>query len=129
MHWILPWGGTLKDDGFLVLTCPDLQSVCALIAEDKLVDPLYESPAGAVAPIDILFGHRMSIARGNHFMAHKCGFTEKVLKITLLQTGFRSLATLRRGMPHLDLWVIATRHELDQPGIDQLKSDHFPQPE
>jgi predicted SAM-dependent methyltransferase len=26
----------LKPDGFVVITCPDLQSVCALVAEDKL---------------------------------------------------------------------------------------------
>jgi len=36
----------LKPDGFLVVTCPDLQSVCALIAEDKLTEPAYDSPAG-----------------------------------------------------------------------------------
>ena len=26
----------LKPDGFVVITCPDLQTVCALVAEDKL---------------------------------------------------------------------------------------------
>jgi predicted SAM-dependent methyltransferase len=26
----------LADDGFAVITCPDLQSVCALIAQDRL---------------------------------------------------------------------------------------------
>ncbi len=33
----------LKDDGFVVLTCPDLQSVAALVAEDKLTEPAYVS--------------------------------------------------------------------------------------
>ena len=29
----------LSPDGFVVITCPDLQSVCALVAEDKLTEP------------------------------------------------------------------------------------------
>ena len=31
----------LKPDGFFVVTCPDLQSVCKLIAEDKVTEPAY----------------------------------------------------------------------------------------
>ncbi|WPL20233.1 class I SAM-dependent methyltransferase [Thiorhodovibrio frisius] len=61
----------LKPNGFAVITCPDLQSVCALVAEDKLTEPAYTAPAGPIAPIDILYGHRPSLARGNLYMAHK----------------------------------------------------------
>ena len=43
----------LKPDGFLVVTCPDLQSVCALIAENKLTEPAYTSPAGPITPLDL----------------------------------------------------------------------------
>ena len=43
----------LTHDGFVVITCPDLQSVCALIAEDKLTEAAYISPAGPIAPLDI----------------------------------------------------------------------------
>ena len=39
----------LADDGFAVITCPDLQSVCALVAQDKLLDAAYNSPAGPIA--------------------------------------------------------------------------------
>jgi predicted SAM-dependent methyltransferase len=69
----------LKPDGFAVITCPDLQAVCALVAEDKLTEPAYTSPAGPITPLDILYGHRPPMARGNLYMAHRCGFTEKVL--------------------------------------------------
>ena len=48
----------LKDDGMVVLRCPDLQSVCQAVVDDKLLQPLYESPAGPISPIDILYGHR-----------------------------------------------------------------------
>jgi predicted SAM-dependent methyltransferase len=43
----------LSDDGFVVITWPDLQSVCALVAKDKLTDAAYTSPAGPIAPSDI----------------------------------------------------------------------------
>ena len=36
----------LKDDGIVVITCPDLQSVCEAVAKNKLLEPLYVSPAG-----------------------------------------------------------------------------------
>jgi len=69
----------LKPDGVLVLTCPDLQSVCKMVAQDKLLEPLYQSPAGPISAIDILFGHRASIKNGMHYMAHKTGFTYSAL--------------------------------------------------
>ena len=47
----------LKPDGFFVVTCPDLQSVCALVAQGKLTEAAYQSPAGPIAAIDILYGH------------------------------------------------------------------------
>jgi predicted SAM-dependent methyltransferase len=91
----------LRPDGFLVVTCPDLQSVCALVAEDKLTEPAYTAPAGPIAPLDILYGHRASMARGNLFMAHRCGFTQKVLTGTLQAHGFANTASLRRGHPYM----------------------------
>lgn len=87
----------LKDDGFAVITCPDLRSVCALIAEDKLTEPAYVSPAGPIAPLDILYGHRPPMARGNLYMAHRCGFTQKVLQGTLQAAGFKVVATAARA--------------------------------
>ena len=56
----------LKPDGFAVITCPDLRSVAELIAADKLTDAAYMSAAGPITPLDILYGHRASVAGGNH---------------------------------------------------------------
>ena len=56
----------LKPQGIAVITCPDLQSVCELVAQDKLTDTAYQSPAGPIAPIDILYGYRRSMAQGNY---------------------------------------------------------------
>ena len=73
----------LKADGFVLLTCPDLQSVCARVANDQLTDAAYHSGMGPITPLDILYGHRASMNAGNLYMAHRCGFTKKVLASTL----------------------------------------------
>jgi len=115
----------LKPDGFAVITCPDLQAVCALVAEDKLTEPAYTSPAGPIAPLDILYGHRPPMARGNLYMAHRCGFTEKVLSGTLQSSGFKRVASMKRGSPYFDLWALATKADLNEEELLQLAKNHF----
>lgn len=115
----------LSDDGFAVITCPDLQSVCALVAEDKLTEPAYVSPAGPIAPIDILYGHRSSMVCGNLYMAHRCGFTKKVLSATLQASGFKSVATMARPSS-FDLWALASKSPMEESALRSLASQHFP---
>ena len=115
----------LNEDGFLILTCPDLQEVAKLVAEDKLLEPAYTSPAGPIAPLDILYGFRPSIADGNTYMAHRCGFTETVLRGTLAANGFASVATMRRPAA-FDLWAIASIPTLSEEKIRDLAQSHFP---
>jgi ubiquinone/menaquinone biosynthesis C-methylase UbiE len=116
----------LKADGFLVVTCPDLQSVCKLVAEDKLTEPAYTAPAGPIAPIDILYGHRPPMARGNLYMAHRCGFTQKVLVGTLRALGFKMVASRVRPTA-FDLWAIASKSERPEEAMRALALAHFPQ--
>ena len=116
----------LKSDGFAVITCPDLQAVCALVAEDKLTEPAYTSPAGPIAPLDILYGHRPPMARGNLYMAQRCGFTEKVLTATLQSSGFKRVASMKRGAPSFDLWALATKADLNVEELLSLAKNHFP---
>ena len=115
----------LKPNGFAVITCPDLQSVCALVAEDKLTEPAYSSPAGPIAPLDILYGLRSSMASGNLYMAHRCGFTKKVLTATLQASGFKSVASMSRGHPYFDLWALTTKAELNEEELLSLAKIHF----
>ena len=116
----------LKPDGFLVVTCPDLQEVCRLVAEDKLLDPAYIAPAGPITPLDMLYGHRPPLARGNLYMAHRCGFTEKVLVGTLRACGFVSIASCRRGHPCFDLYAVASKSAMPEAEMRQLAGIHFP---
>jgi hypothetical protein len=114
----------LDDTGFAVITCPDLQSVCALVAQDKLTEPAYTSSAGPIAPLDILYGHRPPMAAGNLFMAHRCGFTRKVLDGTLRAAGFKTVGTLARPA-NFDLWAIASKSLRTDAQLRELAAVHF----
>jgi ubiquinone/menaquinone biosynthesis C-methylase UbiE len=117
----------LSEDGFVVITCPDLQSVCALVAQDKLTDAAYTSPAGPITPLDILYGHRPPMARGNLYMAHRCGFTQKALQGTLQASGFAAVATMARGRaPFFDLWALASKSARSEDEMRALAQAHFP---
>ncbi len=116
----------LKPDGFLIITCPDLRSVAQLIVEDKLTEASYTSPAGPIAPIDILYGHRRQLAQGNLYMAHRCGFTRKVLTGTLQAVGFQSIAAMERGASKFDLWAAASKSSRSEDQMRFLAEQHFP---
>lgn len=117
----------LKPQGFFVVTCPDLQSVCKLVAKDKLTEPAYNSPAGPISPLDILYGHRPSMAKGNLYMAHRCGFTQQVLDGTLRYCGFQTVATMARGRaPYFDLFALASKSARIEEEMRQLAWQHFP---
>ena len=95
----------LKPGGFALITLPDLQQVARFIAEDKLEDVLYESPAGPIRPVDIVYGHRASIARGNRFMAHRTGFTARTLGARLVRAGFTRVR-VKRSESEYALWAV-----------------------
>lgn len=97
----------LRPGGFALIATPDLQQAAALIASGQLEDAAYQSAMGPIAPLDILYGFRPSIAAGNHFMGHRTGFTAGTLERLLLAAGFASAQVVRDG--HFALWATATR--------------------
>jgi len=115
----------LKPEGFCVITCPDIQTVCELVAQDKLMEAAYQSPAGPITPLDILYGHSNSIRDGNSYMAHRCGFTQRSISTVLKQSGFGSVAAMRR-LQSFDLWAIASKGNRAEDEMRLLANDHFP---
>ncbi|MEO3473568.1 methyltransferase domain-containing protein [Roseomonas sp. CAU 1739] len=85
----------LRPGGFALVTMPDLQRAAELVAQDRLDEPAYVSPAGPIAPLDMLFGHGAAIAAGNHFMAHRTGFTARTLEVALRRAGFATARVVR----------------------------------
>ena len=110
----------LNDDGFVVLRCPDIQTICELIAKDKLLEPLYESPIGPIYPIDILFGNRQQIADGNKFMAKKVGFTYSVLNQTFGEAGFQARYGGRMPNSGGELAIVAFKQRKSEEEIKKI---------
>ena len=81
----------LKDDGFAEIRVPDLDAVMRRVVASgmDIGDVLYESPAGPITVIDVIYGLGVEVARsGNDFYAHKSGFSPKLLDEALRAAGF-----------------------------------------
>ncbi|MBM3531924.1 MAG: class I SAM-dependent methyltransferase [Alphaproteobacteria bacterium] len=114
----------LKPDGFLVLTCPDLQSVAEQIASGKLLEPAFRAPSGPISAIDILYGYRPSLSAGNLFMAHRYGFTAASLAQHMAEAGFgRTIAA--RSLTY-DLWVVAPKQAAGDDELYRLAGLYMP---
>lgn len=109
----------VKPEGTVLLTCPDLQRVCELVAQDRLTEPAYMSLAGPITPLDIIFGHSAALAAGRYYMAHKGGFTLKSLTEALRSAGFQIVAGERRNF---DLWVVAKKPAATEADTPQNKT-------
>ena len=95
----------LAPGGFALITCPDLESIAALIADGRLEEAAYQSPAGPITALEMLYGHGPSITRGQIFMAHRTGFTVERMGRLLLEADFTE-ALVTKGKT-FDLWALA----------------------
>ncbi len=115
----------LKDDGYLVVTLPDLQQVARLVAQDKLDEPAYHTGAGLpICPMDILYGWRLAMANGQPYMAHRMGFTARTLQKALMQAGFGSVA-IKRGNGDFALYAVASKPKLTSEALLELFNRHW----
>lgn len=115
----------LDRDGILVITCPDLLAVARTIVERGLEQPIYESPSGPVAPLDVLYGFRPALAEGRLFMAHRMGFCLDSLTDALISAGFSS-AIGKSDDGSFSLWVLASKTERSAQEIEALAKIHLP---
>jgi hypothetical protein len=114
----------LKDTGFVVITCPDLQSLASIIEQDRLLEPLYQAFAGPVTAFDILYGYRPVLEK-SPWMAHRSGFTFSSLVAVLREAGFPSMAGFRR--PELfEMWLIASKSQRSEEDMRALVSRYLP---
>ena len=117
----------LNNDGIVFIRCPDLQTVCEAVVQDKLLAPLYEAPNGQpISPIDILFGHRQEIADGNEYMAHKGGFTYSVLDRMFSEAGFKARYGGRIPLNGGELALVAFKQKKSEEGIKKIANPFFP---
>ena len=121
------WRRVLREPGFLLLVCPDLQAAAEMIAQDRLFDEAY----AGITPFDIVFSHQGLVAQGraagHHFMEHRSGYTLSHLTRLVAQAGFGGYAGLRMR-PRFELWLIATVTQRSDDELRQLARQHFLQP-
>jgi len=110
----------LKDGGFAHIRVPDMAEVMRASVERGLdiEDVLYESEAGPIMVLDVIYGHADQIERsGEDFYAHKTGFTKKTLLAALHGAGFAK-AFSKLGALEID--ALAFKGEPDQATRDLL---------
>ena len=86
----------LKDDGFAQIRVPDINEVMRVTIQNDLDidDMLYESAAGPITVLDVLYGYSAEIEQsGQDFFAHKTGFTPKSLLEALQRARFQKIYT------------------------------------
>jgi len=84
----------LKEGTFAHIRVPDIAEVMRITIERGLDidDVLYDSPAGPIMVLDVLYGYTVEIERsGQDFFAHKTGFTQKSLIKVLQKAGFSNI--------------------------------------
>jgi SAM-dependent methyltransferase len=96
----------LRPGGHVLARLPDIQKAAELLLRLGPTGVAYTSPSGPISPLDILYGHGASIARGEHGMQHKTGFTAQSLNAAFKAAGFTSARVQRKS---LDLWARASK--------------------
>jgi hypothetical protein len=75
-------------------------------------DVLYQSPAGSIRVVDVLYGYSVEIERsGQHFLAHKTRFAQKLLQDAIRKARF-TLVYSRKG--NLEIDAVAFKGSPDQ---------------
>ena len=114
----------LKEDGIVYIRCPDIQLISEAVINDQLLDALYDSPAGPISPIDIIYGNRQEIVEGNEYMAKKCGFTYSVLNMAFWEAGFKTRYG-GRNQDTYELSLIAFKQEKSEEEIKKIANPFF----
>lgn len=114
----------LRDDGIAVSTVPDLQAAARMIADDRLFDAAYESPAGTITPFDMVFSYRGFVGRDRPYMAHHSGFTLTTLVQAFRAAGFRSVIGVRHR--DFELSALATKQPQSDETMRRLAAEFIP---
>ncbi len=105
----------LKTDGFAIIGVPNLQAIAQFILDDAIEETIYQSPAGPVTPIDLIYGYRPYI-KTNKYMTHLTGFTSKTLSNALFEAGFPWVKIATDD--NFSLWAKAYKASPPQEEVD-----------
>ena len=121
-HQVIPafreFRRVLKPGGFGIVTCPSLVAISRFILAEGAEAIAYESPAGAIRPIDMLYGHSEFIANGALYMAHNTGFTAQRLGRVATNAGFSEVRVIEGKF--FDIWGLLLTPETSWDQLRQL---------
>ena len=113
----------LKEDGMVSISCPDLQSVGEAIAQDRLMETLYEGVNVPVTAFDILYGHRETTLDGDIYAIHRGGFTYSTLDKAFKEAGFKARFG---GKSEYNLYLVAFKQRKPDEEIKKIVSQFIP---
>lgn len=99
----------LKPGGTAHVQVPDITVPARQVVRGRLEEVIYQSPAGPITALDMLYGHGAAIAQGAHYMAHRTGFTRQTMTAKFNDAGFVSVRVEAKDKA---LWATAKRPEL-----------------
>jgi SAM-dependent methyltransferase len=113
----------LSEDGFIEIHVPNMLSVVRFIQNGNDIDGvMYQSPAGPISALDMMYGHGGMIERsGNDFMAHKNGFTALSMTKILVEHGFKHVFI---GESALEVIAFAFKKAPSDSTMDRLHLMH-----
>ena len=103
----------LKDGGVAQIRVPDMHEVMRMTLEKDLDidDVLYESQAGPIMVLDVIYGYSVEIEQsGQDFFAHKTGFTRTSLLNAIQRAGFSGAYS---ATGNLEINAIAYKGEIE----------------
>lgn len=77
----------LRPGGEIIVSVPDLRAVAREIVEGRLTDTLYDSDAGPIRPLDVVYGFQPYVRR-EMLYAHRIGFDRVSLTAAMGAAGF-----------------------------------------
>jgi SAM-dependent methyltransferase len=111
----------LNDEGFAIVSCPNLEAVAKLVVSEDIESVAYLSPAGPVRLLDMIFGFGPSIEAGHVHMAHNTGFTVDRLGRIAVNAGFGETRVLEGE--NYDLWAALLMPKADVGALESLFED------
>ena len=114
----------LRPEGYLIIISADIEEACAWVAQGKILEKAYDSPAGPVTPLDILYGFRPALAAGKLRYACNCGFTAQSLALGLKKAGYGAVWAARNPAA-FTLAAIASKKKRSGEDLKALAQEHF----
>jgi SAM-dependent methyltransferase len=108
----------LRADGFALVTCPDLRAIARLLLEADAETIAYQSSAGPIRVLDMIYGHAHSIAAGRLAMTHNTGFTVQRLGRVAADAGFVETRVVEGD--GYDLWALLMMPEASLAAIAEI---------